>query len=81
MNHNITLKEPHFGKPLKECGQLELSEIVEGLFGLLDDIDTASDIYKPQDEESYKRFYQYAMKKAEDRGKYLTSDGYNLFTL
>jgi len=48
------------------------------LWGLLDDIDTASDMFKPSDEKSYKAFYDYVMKKQDERHKYLRSDGYVL---
>ena len=50
----------------------------KALWGLLDDIDTASDMFKPRDENSYKAFYNYAMKKQAERHKYLESDGYTL---
>jgi hypothetical protein len=54
-------------------------EKAEKLWQLLDDIDTASDIFKPRDEASYKAFYNYTMRKCEERGKYLHSlDGYTL---
>ena len=45
----------------------ECREVAKALWGLLDDIDTASDMFKPRDEASYKAFYEYAMKKAEER--------------
>jgi len=54
--------------------------IAEELWSLLDDIDTASDIFKPDDEKSYEAFYRYAMKKSTDRFKHLESDGYKIFT-
>ena len=51
----------------------------EALWKLLDDIDTASDMFKPSDLTSYKAFYRYVMKKAEDRHEYLRSlDGQTL---
>lgn len=58
----------------------EMRLIAESLWSLLDDIDTASDIFKPSDEISYKAFYQYAMKQASKRFIHLESDGYNIFT-
>ena len=58
----------------------KMRTIAEELWSLLDDIDTASDIFKPDDEKSYAQFYQYAMKKSEDRFNFLESDGYNIFT-
>jgi len=49
------------------------------LWGMLDDIDTASDMIKPRDLEGYKRFYEYAMKKAAERhGIAHSPDGYKL---
>ena len=61
---------------------LDMRKIAEALWCLLDDIDSASDMFKPSDNnpDSYKRFYSYAMKKQGLRFKYLTSDGYKLFT-
>lgn len=69
-----------FGTSLADCNDIEeLRAIVEKLWSLLDDIDTASDMFKPSDLSGYKRFYDYAMKKAADRGKQLESDGYHLY--
>lgn len=59
---------------------ISFRERAEELWGLLDDIDTASDMFKPQDEKSAMAFYNYAMKKQEERHKYLKSDGYKLYT-
>jgi len=57
----------------------ELKEFREGsvddkLWQLLDDIDTASDIFKPEQTD----FYKYVMAKAQERHRYLVSDGFNL---
>lgn len=49
-------------------------EIAEHLFQLLDDIDTASDMFKPEHTD----FYRYVMRKANARFEVATSDGYNL---
>ena len=69
-----------FGTPLKDVTNAEqLRKIAESLWQLLDDIDTASDMFKPQDEASFKTFYKYAMRKCAERGKELESDGYTLF--
>ena len=65
-----------------ELGQkalVELEESMEGsvddkLWQLLDDIDTASDIFKPEQTD----FYKYVMAKAQERHRYLVSDGFNL---
>ena len=51
--------------------------ISESLWRLLDDIDTASDMFKPSETngiKSYKNFYEYAMKKQAERWKFLTND-------
>lgn len=52
-------------------------EIAEKLWCLLDDIDTATDIFKP---DNNNKFVQYVYKKIGERFKYLKSDGYNLYT-
>ena len=69
-----------FGTSLADCNDIEkLRTIAEKLWSLLDDIDTASDMFKPSDLAGYRQFYGYAMKKAADRGKQLESDGYHLY--
>lgn len=69
-----------FGTSLADCNDIEkLRAIAEKLWSLLDDIDTASDLFKPGDEAGYRRFYEYAMSKVEERGKQLESDGYHLY--
>lgn len=47
----------------------------EALWCLLDDIDTASDMFKPEQTN----FYKYVMKRAKLRFDHLKSDGYELF--
>ena len=49
----------------------------EALWQLLDDIDTASDMFKPEKNS----FYNYTMRKVAERFKYLSSDGYKLSEL
>ena len=61
---------------------MEYKEIATELWGLLDDIDTASDMFKPCENngiKSYENFYKYAMKKSEKRHKLLKSDGHKLY--
>jgi len=58
---------------------IEDNSPIARLWALLDDIDTASDMFKPSTLEGYKTFYKYAMRKSEKRFKYLSTDGYNLF--
>lgn len=55
----------------------EYRYIAEELWQLLDDIDTASDIFKPSENngiESYKNFYKYVMEKHAERFKMLIND-------
>lgn len=52
----------------------------EFLWELLDDIDTASDAFKPNDLRSYDRYFSYIQGKLRKRFKVFESDGYNLFT-
>ena len=59
---------------------ISFREMAEKLWDLLDDIDTASDMFKPQDEKSAMAFYKYTMTKQAERHKYLKSDGYKLYT-
>ncbi len=59
---------------------LELQEIIsEKLWRIIDDIDTASDIFKPSEYNhinSY-NFYQYVMKRQDERWNFLTTDKNN----
>lgn len=61
----------------KDSGSLCI--IAKALWRLLDDIDTASDMFKPTDLDGYKAFYKYSMRKANKRFGLLESDGYNLY--
>ena len=51
----------------------------EALWGLLDDIDTASDMFKPSDDTSFRAYWHYACRKVAERFIHLESDGYDLF--
>ena len=57
-------------------------QIIEALWQLLDNIDTLSDICKPtvNDPKAAMAFYSNAMRYAEERFKYMQSDGYKIFT-
>ena len=80
-----------FGTSIADCNDIEqLRAIAEKLWSLLDDIDTASDMFKPSDKfheewsefydlAGYRLFYGYALKKAADRFKQLESDGHHLY--
>lgn len=76
--------EKRVGELEDNINDLEVSEIywknvAEKLWDILDDIDTGSDRFKPRDEESYKKFYDYAMFRCKGRKVYLVSeDGYTL---
>lgn len=60
---------------LAELNKLvEDGSIDEKLWQLLDDIDTAGDMFKPE----ITPYFNYVVKKAEERHKYLISDGFNL---
>jgi hypothetical protein len=59
--------------------EIDWQNKAEKLWQLLNDIDTASDMFKPHDEKSYKAFFDYTMKKCQERGKYMNSlDGQTL---
>ena len=82
MNKEQNLNEPQ-NQQLNIAGvrnSISFREMAEKLWGLLDDIDTASDMFKPQDEKSAMAFYKYAMSKQAERHQYLKSDGYKLYT-
>jgi hypothetical protein len=69
-----------FGTSLTACNDIEkLRTIAEKLWSLLDDIDTASDMFKPSDEVGYRKFYEYTMRRVGERQAILVSDGYDLF--
>lgn len=55
----------------------EEREIAEKLWQLLDDIDTATDMFKPNNNDP---FVKYVYKKVSERFDHLSSDGYNLYT-
>jgi hypothetical protein len=45
------------------------------LFSLIDDIDTASDMFKPEQNA----YYKYIMRKVEEAKRHIISDGYDLY--
>lgn len=57
-------------------------QIIEVLWGLLDNIDTLSDICKPtvNDPKAAMAFYNNAMRYASERFKYMQSDGYKIYS-
>jgi hypothetical protein len=70
-----------YGQPLSECEDVQfLRGQVEHLYQLLDDIDTASDMFKPCDSNkgSFEAFYEYAMRRQAAKSDKLESDGYKL---
>lgn len=52
----------------------------EFLWKLLDDIDTASDMLKPSNLDSWERYYSWVNKKLRKRFDVFKSDGYKLMT-
>jgi len=66
-------------RPVRVTGEPVECDACKALWGLLDDIDTASDMFKPRDLESYQKFYKYAMARTEARHLVCRSDGYELF--
>jgi hypothetical protein len=52
-----------------------ITERERKLWDLLDDIDSASDIFRPKMDEP---FVAYVMEKVQARHQHLVSDGYNL---
>ena len=48
----------------------------EALWGLLDDISTAGDAFKPDINDP---FVKYVLSRCEERGKHFESDGYSLY--
>jgi len=48
----------------------------EELWGMLDDISTAGDMFKPDLNDP---FVRYVLKKCEEKNKHFVSDGYDLF--
>ena len=61
----------------RECTLEEWRAKAEALWALLDDISTASDIFKPEQTN----FYKYVMRKCEERSAQMVSDGYKLYAI
>jgi hypothetical protein len=59
--------------------EFDWEKAAEDLWQLLDDIDTASDMFKPITLDGYKTYYSYVSKKHALRFNILKSDGYKLF--
>ena len=54
---------------------MSITEREKNLWKILDDIDTATDMFKPDNNQL---FTQYVYKAVKKRFRYLKSDGYNL---
>ena len=67
------------GDIVKEPKETAPDEKAMMLWKLLDDIDTASDMFKPHDLESYQAYFEYVTVKHQERFKVFSSDGYRLF--
>lgn len=65
-----------------DISKLSEREIIEALWALLDNIDTLSDICKPtlDNPKAAMAFYSNAMRYANERFKYMQSDGYKIYT-
>ena len=61
----------------RKCTVDEWRSKAEALWALLDDISTASDMFKPEQTN----FYKYVMRKCEERSKQMISDGYRLYAI
>ena len=74
-------QSPHLqGCKLDACNDTErLREVAMYLWKLLDDIDTAGDMFKPNCIDSFKSYEAYVNKKQALRFQHITSDGYDLF--
>lgn len=80
-NGNFEYFDVPFTQPVESANFYK--KVAEKLWQLLDDIDTASDIFKPCENngfESYEKYYKYCNRKTSQRFDYLKSDGYDLFT-
>ena len=55
--------------------------MAESLWALLDDIDTAGDMFKPGDIKSWEAHFKYITMKHNKRFEIMSSDGYKLFPL
>lgn len=79
-NHGNRENDKHIewaGELTISVTEKEYRKIAEELWQLLDDIDTASDMFKPSETngiESYQNFYNYVIKKHTERFKMLTND-------
>jgi len=52
-----------------------ITDTEKALWKMLDDIDTAMDMFKPE----LTNYAKYVQKKCEERFKYIVSDGYELY--
>ena len=56
----------------------DYKEVAEKLWELLDSIDTLPDMLHPSTPEGHEKTWRMMVKRAEERHKYLESDGYIL---
>ncbi len=72
------------GQPLAECTDLNFLRFqVEHLYQVLDNIDTASDMFKPRLDEpkTLENYYRFTNKHQQRKSENLVSDGYKLYLL
>jgi len=65
---------------IHKCDDVEkLRNIAINLWDLLDDVDTASDIFKPNNPKSYKAYYNHINGKISKRFLSMVTDGFELY--
>jgi hypothetical protein len=71
-----------YGQLLSKCEDVAfLRSQVEHLYQVLDDIDTASDMFKPRldDPQTLDNYYRFTDKQQQRKSEKLVSDGYKLY--
>ena len=56
-----------------------LRNIAITLWDLLDDVDTAGDIFKPNNPKTYRAYFNHVCNKTDKRYLSMVTDGYELF--
>ena len=65
---------------IHKCDDVEkLRNIAITLWDLLDDVDTAGDIFKPSSPKSYKAYFNHINNKIAKRHLSMVTDGYELY--
>lgn len=74
MHYNGPCGEAPTAEQIQHVREMSWEQIAEALYKVLDDIDTASDMFK----DDYKAFQDYVMDRQQRKNQFLTSDGYEL---